>query len=631
MGFLLALFIVPAFVMVGVDGYRNFTGSTETVAVVAGFQIKKDRWDAAHKQDVDRIRATNPSVDARTLDTDAFKYASLERLVREQLLGTFVEKHHVTVGDQRLALELQQDQFIASLRKSDGSIDIDRYKEALLRQGMTPVAYEQTVRRDVAKSQVLQVVQLSGVQTPTTAKMAIDPFFEQREVQVLQFQPNTYQATIKPTQADVEKFYSDNQNLFKVAEQVDIEYLLLDLPSVTDSVKINEDELKAYYDQNAARYSTPEERKARHILLAVDAKASAADKETARKQAQSLLAQINANPKVFPDLAKKHSQDPGSASNGGDLGFFQKGAMVKPFEEAAFNLKQGGVSDIVETEFGFHIIQVVEIKTSTQRSFESVKVQLEADLKKQQSQRVFAEKAESFGNLVYEQADALTPVAEKLKLKLQTVKGLARQPVQGSVPDALRQEKFLSEVFSSSAISSKQNTSAIEIGPNQLIAARVLAHRPATTSPLAEVQQQVEQRWIAAEAQRLARVDGEKTLEVLKTQTGNTKLGAAFLVSRRDPKTLPNKALITALSVNPTQLPQAVGVDLGVQGYVVIQVNKVIKREPPPSTVAQQEIQQYEQWWSSAEASAYYQALKRQFKVDIKVQKPKDGSDKSPT
>jgi peptidyl-prolyl cis-trans isomerase D len=359
----------------------------------------------------------------------------------------------------------------------------------------------------------------------------------------------------------------------------------------------------------------------------VDAKASASDKENTRKQAQSLLNQVTANPKIFADIAKKHSQDPGSASNGGDLGFFRKGAMVKPFEDVAFSIKQGEISEIVETEFGFHIIQLNEIKSSTQRSFDSVKNEIETEVKKQQAQRDFAEKAEIFGNLVYEQADSLSPVAEKLKLKVETAKGLIRKPQVGAVPEVLRHEKFLTQVFSSDAIKTKQNISAIETGTNQLIAARVLAHRPAAVSPLTEIQQQVEQRWLVTEGQRLARLDGEKALEALKSGANNTKLGAPILISRNDLKGLRSNALNAALSVNPAQLPTSVGVDQGAQGYMVIKVNKVVLRDPPPVEIARQELQQYEEWWSSAETTAYYRTLKQQFKVDIKIPKPKEKKD----
>jgi peptidyl-prolyl cis-trans isomerase D len=594
------------------------------VALVAGFPIKKDRWDAAHKQDVDRIRASNPSVDVQLLDTEQFKYSSLERLVQDQLLGSFVQKNNITISDQRLARELQQDQFIASLRKPDGAIDIARYKEALSRQGMTPEMYEQTLRTDIAKSQVFQTVQSSGVTTKVIAQMALNPFFERREVQILKFEPNSYMNKIKPTDADIEKYYNENKNLFQVEEKIDVEYIILDIPTLINSIKVNDSDLRGYYDQNVERYLTKEERRARHLLLSVDKKLSSTEKDKIKDKAKNLLNQIKENPSLFIELAKRHSNDPGSAQNGGDLGFFQKGAMVKPFEDVAFSLKQGEISDVVETEFGFHIIQLVEIKPPVKRPYDQVKNEIENELKKQSAQRDFAEKAETFRNLVYEQADSLNTVADKLKLKVETVKGLIRKSNQKSIPDYLKSEKFLKEIFSSESIKSKQNTAAIETGANQLIAGRVLTHHPATISPLSEIKSQAELRWIATEAQRLAQEEGKKSLEAMKKGDAvSSKLGAPTLISRNDSKGLTTSALKEILSYNLSQLPAWVGVDQGNQGYVIAKINKVVPREVPSNDVARQELQQYEQWWSNAEVAAYYRALKRQFKVEIKVPEPK--------
>ena len=186
---------------------------------------------------------------------------------------------------------------------------------------------------------------------------------------------------------------------------------------------MSDDELRKYYEENAARYTTPEERRASHILIKADKGAPAADRAKARAKAEALLAELKKNPAAFAELAKKNSDDPGSAERGGDLDFFARGAMVKPFEDAAFALKPGEISPLVETDFGYHIIQVTAVRGGEKRSFEAVRAEMEEEVKRQLAQRTFAEAAVEFTNTVYEQPDSLKPVADKLKLEMHTAAG----------------------------------------------------------------------------------------------------------------------------------------------------------------------------------------------------------------
>eukprot|EP01041_Mallomonas_annulata_P022325 gene22325-42592_t len=158
----------------------------------------------------------------------------------------------------------------------------------------------------------------------------------------------------------------------------------------------------------------------------------AADRQKAKEKAQALLEQARKAPATFAELAMKNSQDTGSAPNGGDLDFFARGAMVKPFEDAAFAMKKGDISDVVESDFGFHIIKLTDVKAPKQPVFEEARAGLEAELRVQQAQRKFAEVAETFTNGVYEQSDSLQPVADKLKLKVQTATGVTRTPAPGA-------------------------------------------------------------------------------------------------------------------------------------------------------------------------------------------------------
>lgn len=292
--------------------------------------------------------------------------------------------------------------------------------------------------------------------------------------------------------------------------------------------------------------------------------------------------------------------------------------MVKPFEDAVFGMKEGEISDVVESDFGFHIIQLTGIKSPKAPSFESMRPQLEADLRKQQAQRKFAELADTFSNSVYEQADALKPVADKLKLTLKQAKGVTRVPGSG-MPSELANPKVLQALFSDDAVSKQRNTEAIEIGASTLLSARVVKHYPSVVRPLAEVRDDVRRQFVQARAVELARAEGEAKLAAAKAQPDAATMGAALAVSRDQLQSQPQALVDAALRADPDKLPAFVGVDLGAEGYAVVRVNKIVAREPQSPEQARQTRQQFAQLWGQAEIQAYMAALKKQFKVEILV------------
>ncbi len=621
MGFLMIL-IIPAFVLVGVEGYSRFNEGGDPVATVDGIEITTLEWDRAHQNESQRLREVMPTLDSRLLDSEAARYATLERLVRQRVLATAAQNLNLYTSDRRLAQELQADETIASLRRPDGTLDVEAYRVLLGRQGMTPEMYEARVRADLSQRQVAQAIQGTSFATNALANVSLNAFFERREVRVAQFLSEDFTARVTPSDADIEAFYTSNAQLFQAPEQVDVEYLVLDAAALEQSVELAEADVRAYYEQNAARLSGSEERRASHILLTVPQGASDADKAAVRERAAALLEQVKGAPGSFADVAKAESQDPGSAPGGGDLDFFARGAMVKPFEDAAYALQKGEISDLVETEFGFHIIQLTDIKAPPLKSFDEMRAEIEKDLKRQQAQRLFADSAEAFSNLVYEQPDSLQPAVERFKLKLQEVKGMTRQPSQEV--GVLANPSLLEAVFSPESIERKRNTEAIETGSGQLTSARVVQHSPARTLPLAEVRDSVRERLVAQRAAEMAREEGEKKLEAWKAGGDAAGLAAAVTVSRDNPQGVLPQVLTAALSADPKALPAWVGVNLGEQGHAVVRVDKVLPREPGDEQRLAQEVQQYTQWWSAAESQAYYDMLKERFKVRILVPEPAD-------
>ena len=625
MQFLLFLLIFPSFVLFGIDGYNRFREKGETVAKVGGIEISQGEWDTAHKNEIDRLRASRPNIDVKLLDTPEAKYRSLERLVRDHVLTAAAQKFHLAASDAQLAQNLESNQNIAALRRADGTLDMVRYQQMLAAQGMSPAMFESSVRADLSARQVLVGVADTGVATTAIADQTLNAYFERRSVQVAQFKAVDFVCKVNPTTADLEAYYKANPTEFQAPEQAAIEYIVLDMDAVSKTIVPNEQDLKTYYEQNVARLAGTEQRRASHILINAGKDMPAADRQKAKARAEELLAQIKKAPNTFAELAKKNSQDAGSAPNGGDLDFFARGAMVKPFEDAAFGMKVGDISDVVESEFGYHIIKVTEIKAPKQKSFEELKPELEAQVKKQLAQKKFAEAAEAFTNGVYEQSDSLKPVADKLKLDIRKASGLMRQPAP-TATGVLANAKLLAAVFSSDSIEKKRNTEAVETGPSQMVSARITDYSAAHTRPYDEAKDSVKERLIATRSAELAKKEGLAKLEAWKADGGAAVYPAAITLSRQDPKGLPNAVVDAVLRADGTALPVQLGVDLGGMGYAVVKVDKVLPRDKATTdaaAAAKQELAQYVREWTTAENMAYYDWLKDELKAKIMVVKPR--------
>ncbi|WNO04021.1 peptidylprolyl isomerase [Rhodoferax mekongensis] len=619
--FLMFLLIIPAFVLVGVDGYKSMAGRGATVATIGNAKITQEEWDFAHKNEVDRLRASVPNLDPKLLDSAEARYATLERLVREKVMAEAVQTAHMTTSNARLARELQQNPTIASLRKPDGTLDMERYRQLAASQGLTPEGFEARVRRDLSLMQVESAVTGTAFSPKALSDLALNAFFERREVQVLRFSPADYASKINPSDADIDAYFQANSALFQSTETANVEYVVLDLEAVKKTVSVNEADLKTYFEQNASRLSAKEERRASHILINAPKDMPAADRAKAKERATALLAQVRKAPDSFAEVAKKNSQDAGSAPRGGDLDFFGRGAMVKPFEDAAFSMKKGEISDLVESDFGFHIIKLVDVKGAKQPTFEEARASLEPELRAQLAQRKFAEVAEAFTNGVYEQSDSLKPVAERLKLEVKTATNVQRQPLPGAA-DPLANPKLLEAIFSTDSLEKKRNTEALELGANQLVSARVVAYSPARPLALNEVKAQVRERLVASRALEQAKKEGTEKLAALQANPSAVTMPAAVTLSRDAAQGLAGAVVDAALKVNPAKLPGFAGADVGAQGYVVVRVNKVLPRNAVEEAKGKQEQAQYAQWVAASESSAYYESLKQRFKVQIKVPAP---------
>lgn len=608
---ILVLLVFPSFVFFGVQGYSSFTeGGNSKVAEVDGHNITQAEWDAAHQRNIERIRQQMPTVDMKLLDTPAVRAQTLDGLMRERVMLAAAADLHLGVSDERLQRVFATDAQFAALRNPDGTIN----RELLAAQGMTSEMFAQSLRQDLAMRQVMQGIGATAIAPKAVVEPAFDALLQRRQVQYQRFDAQALRAKVNPSDAEIEAFYKTNEAMFRAPEQARIDYVVLDLQTLQKGVSVSDEELQRFYTENASRYTAAEERRASHILIKADKELSAAERQKARTKADALLEQLRKSPGQFAELAKKNSDDPGSAERGGDLDYFGRGAMVKPFEDAVFAMKPGEISNVVESDFGFHIIQLTGVRGGEKRPFEQVRAEIEAEVKKQLAQKRFAEAAEQFTNAVYEQSDSLQPVIDKLKLEKHSAL-VQRTPAAGA-SGALASAKLLDAVFADDALRNKRNTDAVEIGPNQLASARVVEYLPARTLALAEVKEQVRARLVAEQAAALARKEGQALLARLG-QDATIVLPHSAAIGRMNAQELPSQVIDAVLAADATKLPLPLGVDLGAQGYWVGKVMQVLPRDP--SLADAQTLQnQYAQAVAAAQMDAYLAALKERYKAQIK-------------
>ena len=614
MQFILLLIIFPSFAFLGIESYLRMSDKEPPVAKVAGQNITQREWDAAQARQIERFKQVfGEQFNQNMFDSPEARQGVLENLLAQRAMSSHVVENNLTVSNDTLRNTIAE---IPGLKNPDGQFDKQRYQQLLAAQGLTPEKFEAGLRHDLAVQQINAVVQGTAF-SPKSVVARVSSLNQQaREVQELVLTLQSFRSQVKITDAMAEEYYKQHPAQFELPEIVKAEVVVFNPDVVEARIVVSDADIKAYYDRNLARYKTDEQRRASHILIAAGKDAPAADKAAAKAKAEKILAQLRKSPNDFAKLAKENSQDPGSAERGGDLDFFGKGMMVKPFEEAAYALKEGEISDVVQSDFGFHIIRLTALKAATTRPLSEVKANITDEIRRQQVGKKYSEMAEIFTNMVYEQPDSLKPVAEKLGLKIETISGLTRKPTTAYPKTAAyNQPKFLSAIFSDEATKNKRNTEAIEVGPRFLIAGRVVDYKPVTHSPLAQVRQQVEESIMLLETEKLALKTGEAKLAELRNG-GTAEFSAAKAISRNNNSSTPPPAVYAIMKADANKLPAFVGVNLGGMGYRIFRINKIVE-QPADEASAKSEEQQVNEFLAAQEMAAYLGVIKKRANAEI--------------
>lgn len=613
--FLLLLLIFPAFALFGVSGYQQFMADDDSVASVGDSKISLREFDEARRAQFDRLRQLlGDQADAKLLDSPELVKRVIDELVVQRALGIEADRQRIAVTDDRLREAIGG---IAGLRKPDGTFDLERYRALLSAQGMSEAMFEARTRSDLAIQAIPDAIGASAIVPKATAVQLTQLQEQVREVQELILRARDFAGNVKPTDEQLRNHYETNGQAFETRESAKVEYLVLSADAIARRITLSEDDVRSYYEQNKARYATPEERRASHILLKLEQGASDAQKNEVRARATELLKQVRAGGD-FAALAKANSQDPGSAASGGDLGFFPREAMVKPFADAAFSLTEGEISGIVESDFGLHLIRLTGIRPGQQRGFEQVRAEIELELRKQQAGKQFAEAAEAFSNLVYEQSDTLQAAAERFKLEVAVANDVTRAgPAERDPKVPLANPKLLAALFSEDSIKTRRNTEAVDVGGSTLVSARIREHRPAKRRPFEEVADAVRAQVIEAEARKLAVQAGEARLKALRAgEGGEAGFSAVKPVSRLGNPVVAPAAIESIFRASAERLPAFVGVDLGADGYAVYRISKV--STPDTAEIEkglQRNARQLAQAYGQQSVLDYVESLKARSKV----------------
>ncbi len=606
--FLVLILILPSFVFFGIEGYTRLMEGDQALAKVNGMPITRAEYDAARRNQLDRARQMlGAGFDPLMFDTPAMRQQTLDQLINSRTLAAAAADGHFTVSDSALRQAIAQ---IPAVQK-DGRFDSELYTQALAAQGMSPAQFEASMRYDLAQSQVLQPIAESGVAPRALVAGLLAAMAQERTVQLRTFAAKDFENSVQVGDADIKSYYEANAQRFQVPEQIDAQYLLLDSQSVMAGVSVSDDELAAYYEQNKGRFTNEEGRRISHILIQKDG-----DAQAARKKAEDLAAQAKQNPGAFAELARENSQDPGSAESGGSLGWVSRGTFVPALETAVFSMKQGEVSDVVESDFGFHVLKLDELREASVKPLAEVRDQLAKEVRLQKAGELFGAAASKLTDLVYDNSDSLQPAADELNLTIQRATGIARENAGQGTPDIFADARVRQTLFSSEVAREGRNSGVIELAPDRLVAVRAEKVVPAHTAPLSDVSDAIRAQLIQEKSLAAAEAAGKAMLAGLQKGEGASGFGAKQTVSRAKSEIDPVVLQAIMGVADDATLPAYVAA-LGSEGYVIARVENIAAGTKPTDEAVKAEADALGYALAQEQAEAYLQSLRKHYKVEL--------------
>lgn len=616
MQFILLLVILPPFVLGGGSFIYSKFANDDAVAIIGKQSISTQEFEQ-------RLRQLDP----RLLERPDTKQRVLDDMIAERVVLEEATRGHLNASNDQIRDYLYSQAPELADPKLSAKEKQQRLEAFAMSVGTSSTMLPSLIGKQVTRQNVVMGLVESGFASKTAAEQYVSFLQQERDVQPFVFKSSDYASAVKVTDDMLKAYYDQHIKQFEVPEHVKLEYVVYSPDAISEQLTATEDDVKKYYEENKSKemFAIKPQWHAAHILVGVTKTATEDQKKAAKAKAEQLLAEVRKTPGDFAKIAKANSDDKGSGERGGDLGFFGDHDMVPQFQEAVAKLKTGEISDLVLSDYGYHIIQLIEAKPAGVKSLEEARGEIVNAWKKDLSTKRFTEGLETFKNTVYEQADSLQPAVEKLsdkvKLKIVSADNIAREPAAGALPNSpLANAEFLKAVFADDAIKSKHNTAAVEVGPNTFASGRVVEYVAATKKPLDQVKDEVSKAVLQEETTKLAKKAGEEKLAALKAKDDASGFGTLQTISRTNPGNIDPKVAEAVLKADGSKLPAYIGVELPNQGYGVYRISRVgqpAKLSDSDAALRAQISQRMSGMMANQEYYLYIESLKQKYKVKV--------------
>lgn len=608
--------IVLTFALFGVDSYFRGQDSSQIVAEVGNSAISQQELSMMVRQEQDRLRPqtqANPQA-AEYLQTPEFKNSVLNNIIQRRLLLNQATSMGMMVSPEELRDVISG---VPAFFDDSGEFSVDKYERLLRAQNLSPAEFEIQITQDLLVGRLQNVVTQSAIVSDSVVHRLVKQRGQQREVSQLIFSPAKYRESITVTDEEVRAYFDDNRELFVLPERAKVEYLVLNEESAAASVLVAEAELEEAYQDRLSEFQTVEERKASHILISVIEDAPDAEKAEAKSRAEELLAIIMNDPSQFGALALEFSNDPGSAENDGDLGFLSRGLMVEAFDNALFESEKGAIVGPIQTQYGFHIIRVDDVKGVETTPFSEVKSAIEKDIRKAKVEETYLAASQVFSDRVYTDYDSLAPVAEELGLTLQTSDWITRD--SAGYNTLLAKPELLQAIFSAESMEEKRNTEAYEVQPKTLVSARMVEYALEEAMAFEDVADEVKDFLKSQGALDKAVAEGELALASLEAGQEVdgaewSKPGMVTLVKRQG---LHPEGLRAVFAVPKDALPAHIGMPIDDGRYVVFRVSQIVDLKEVTEDDLNTAKNQLQQMMQQQQMNAYIASLREKANVRV--------------